>query len=344
MAEDRFMEMFKQVMFEQIETLQKKGISEKRIIEMLRSGIIEEVLNEGKEVMSKGMVDDLEATMYERVLETRAHKAEFMARHEQIWGKGFIASEAMYEIVLEMVGDYNHYLIDLDEVETQDKKYRYVVLREIHARACQQFLEIIYLMKAGFADGAYARWRSMYELSVVVEFIKSNEEKVAKSYLEFADSEDKWYNWAKVASCFEERKGNIRFNDIQQKCDLSSENWKKQYELANKVVHASPQGTFKRLGNYKTLGVVPCGHSDYGIAIAAEHSAISLALITVQYLTLFPYGDSIVHADCINKWVDVVRKHYYEAERNCFSDENKLRAARIDGSYIEIEEANTRDE
>ena len=36
----------------------------------------------------------------------------------------------------------------------------------IHGRALQQFLEIIILMKNGFADGAYASWRSVFELII----------------------------------------------------------------------------------------------------------------------------------------------------------------------------------
>ena len=38
-------------------------------------------------------------------------------------------------------------------------------------------------------------------------------------------------------------KKHVTLNDIQKKCDLNSAIWKKQYELANKIVRASPQGT-----------------------------------------------------------------------------------------------------
>lgn len=106
--------------------------------------------------------------------------------------------------------------------------------------------------------------------------------------------------------------------------------------MANNVVHASPQGTFGRLSNHRPTGVTPVGHGDYGILSAAENSAISLGLVTVLLLTLIPTGDGIVQANVIQKWVDIVRKHYLDAEQNCFSPNDPPYARRVDGSEIEF--------
>lgn len=57
----------------------------------------------------------------------------------------------------------------------------------------------------------------------------------------------------------------ISFNDIQTFCDMSTKVWRKQYDLANKTVHTSPQGTFERLGTMLTEDLIPVGRSDYGI-------------------------------------------------------------------------------
>jgi len=106
--------------------------------------------------------------------------------------------------------------------------------------------------------------------------------------------------------------------------------------LANKVVHASPQGTFGRLSVYKPTGIIPAGHSDYGIAVPAEHSAISLTVVTTHLLTVMPYGEGLVNIECLDKWIDVVRKYYFEAEDNCFSEDNESRAIRVSGFPIKI--------
>lgn len=338
MSKDFFMDVFNEALQKQIEQLKQSGLSDEEVTQKIEDYDFQSALSRLNDTMTKDIVAYMESTMYERVIEARAHTAEFLARHEQIWGKGFVASEAMYIMALEVAQLYGKYLDEFtDETIKDERKYRFVALREIHARACQEFLEIIHLIKFGFADGAYARWRSMYELSIIAEFIINNSENVAESFIAASESDDKRYDWAKAAPCFSERKGRVTFNDLQNQCEFSTDDWKRQYALANKVVHASPQGTFKRLGVYKPTGVLAAGHSDYGVSVAAEHAAISLSIITTLYLTLFPYGDGIVHVNCLRQWVDIIRKYYFEAESNCFSDENIPRSERIDGTRIEIQ-------
>ena len=56
---------------------------------------------------------------------------------------------------------------------------------------------------------------------------------------------------------------------------MSTDAWENQYKLANKVVHATPQGTFDRLGvpsGPRTF--TPVSHSDYGLAPPAINAAI----------------------------------------------------------------------
>lgn len=57
------------------------------------------------------------------------------------------------------------------------------VLANLHARACQVSSEILVLLRFGFSEGAFARWRTLYELSAVGQFIKKKGQKVAERYL-----------------------------------------------------------------------------------------------------------------------------------------------------------------
>lgn len=65
-------------------------------------------------------------------------------------------------------------------------------------------------------------------------------------------------------------------------------------------------------------------HTDYGLTIPSEHSAITIARLTGLLLMVYPSGDSMVAADMINKWVDVVREQYFKIHDYIFPDESKL--------------------
>ena len=53
----------------------------------------------------------------------------------------------------------------------------------LHVRSCQTALEIITLLENGLADGAYARWRTLYEISVVALLVDRFGDIIAERYL-----------------------------------------------------------------------------------------------------------------------------------------------------------------
>ena len=58
------------------------------------------------------------------------------------------------------------------------------VLMLLHMRACQTTMEIISLLENGLADGAFARWRTLYELGVVASLIDTHGDDIAQRYLD----------------------------------------------------------------------------------------------------------------------------------------------------------------
>jgi len=326
MSEDYVNTIFHEAMSSVLENTYKEkieaGIPEEEIIKNLRAIDMTEMYTQLLDSMADSAFDSLRQSMFEEALYWRGDASEFVVRQEQKWGKCFVASEAMYVIAIEASQSYGQYLSEND-VEGKDKKqFSFLALREINARNCQIFLEILYLMKLGFADGAYARWRSMYELSIIAQFIYNNGDTVAEAFFNAVDTEDR-YDWAKTASCFmNSKKKHLSFSDIQSQCDFASPEWKSQYDLANKVVHASPQGTFKRLSIKESIGILPVGHSDYGITTPAEHSAITLARVFALFINIFPYGDGLMAAYVLNKWVDLIREHYFAAHKELFGGED----------------------
>ena len=248
MANDFTLELLNTVLQQRVEELGADGLSDSEIIDKISELKIENALMNVSAVMASDTVALMESTMYERVLEERAKAAQFIAHNEQIWGKGFVASEALYIVSLELAQTFNDYVASLPQEDISDKQFQYAALCAIHGRACQQFLEILHLLKNGFADGAYARWRSIYELSVIAEFISKNDEDVAKAYCEAANTGDDYHDWAKAAPFFANNR-HVSFDNIKRKCTAQNDVWRGQYKLSNKVVHASPQGTFGRLAN-----------------------------------------------------------------------------------------------
>ena len=317
------MQLIDDVLRKRYTELQQQGRSEAEIEKIFSDIDYGAAMIELIETMSSDHVDLFEKTMYERVLQERVHTDEFISRNEQIWGKGFVASEAMYLIAYEAGSDINTYAKTLPENQYKDMMFRYCVLGELYGRACQQYLEILHLLKGGFADGATARWRSLFELSVISEFIRNNDEKVAKAYYSASFTDDGRYGWAGTAPCFSGWKNpnKITFEKIKEQCSMSTDAWENQYKLANKVFHATPQGTFDRLGvpsGPRTF--TPVGHSDYGLAPPAINAAISLSMIAADYFGFVSSGDSIVYIRVLTKWANLIREYYTEIETRCFDE------------------------
>ena len=136
MSKDFIMDLLGESFAKQIDKLKQKGLSDEKIIKIFDDFDFSKVLDEIISTTADGNVNYLERTMYERVLEERSRTAEFMARNEQIWGKGFVASDAMYIIALEAAQAYGEYLNEQSEDILYGKQFRFLALREIHGRAC----------------------------------------------------------------------------------------------------------------------------------------------------------------------------------------------------------------
>ena len=159
--------------------------------------------------------------MYEAVAEHRLWADEFTINLEKKWFRAFVACDAMSVATDEILSDY------IQQYDSKPMPYRFIALKYIAGRACQVYREIVCLAKHGFADGAFARWRTLYELAVITLFINEYGDDVAKSYHDAKDSDCGYHDWAKKASCFEKRKANshITFADIEKNTPLDREPW-----------------------------------------------------------------------------------------------------------------------
>ncbi len=298
---------------EYVNDLYQKGFSDSAIQEIISTEKISSLSGELLDRASSDNVTFYKAHLQEIIEDDDIEKNRFLQHHYSIWGECFKASRIMYIIAVEGAEDYCHYVTDNIPIDIyKQKQFTFLALQHIHGRVCQQFAEVLCLMENGFADGAYARWRSMYELCCAAIFISEQGEQIAKQYIEFSKTDNqnfKWTNGAKLDGL----KRIKSFSDLQSQCHIA-EIWKPQYKLACSIIHPTPQGTMGRLSNADNFNCVPVGQSNFGISTPAEHSAISLAWTTNIFLTVFPYMDGLSTCKTLNKWIDVIRELYFSAK------------------------------
>lgn len=261
----------------------------------------------------------------------RKAEADFAAHLEQLWGKGFAASETLYQLATAMARDYRAYVVyKVKKSEYEQHVHTYTALVYINARMCQTYFDVLCLIKNGFADAAQARWRTMHELEYISYFIETSNEETAQAYIEQRQTDTKIPLWAKKSPYFKDKSANFK-PDLTQiaKCCKSTKDWDQQFRVGCFVTHGSPQGTFGRLA-------IPKGHdydmeafygkTDYGIVEPAVNSAIVLAKNTMRLITYFPNVEGVARCKFLGMWVDLIRESYLTAERDLFEskDEEQL--------------------
>lgn len=321
MEENKFQDVLGNILMETLsnraDELQKEGKSISDISKILNDDKISSIVEKLLERASSDNVSFYKSHLHEIIEDADIEKNRFLQHHHSIWGECFEASRVMYIIAVEGAEAFCHYVTDNIPIDTREsKQFTFLALQHIHGRVCQQFAEVLCLMENGFADGAYARWRSMFELCCTATFISEQGEQIAKQYIAASKSDKQKYEWTKGAKDPSGKEITIKtFAALQSQCHVN-EKWKPQYKLACSIIHPTPQGTMGRLSNADNSNCVPVGQSNFGISIPAEHSAISLAWATNIFLTVFTYMDGLSTCETLNKWIDVIRALYFSSMDN----------------------------
>lgn len=219
------------------------------------------------------------------------------------------------------------------------------VLTAIHCRACRTSREIICLLKAGYADGAHARWRSLHELAVTAHFLLKHRMNTPQRYLDHAAVErlrgaEQYQQHCdtlghdpysaeemaelknasdaaviKYGAAFREDYGwaaealhNPRPTFTQIEANLDMAHWRPWFRLACQNVHAGSQGLHFALGMpLNAPGMLLAGASEAGLADPGQQMALSLMMVTVAFLTAHPNLDGLVACHCMLKVCDDLR-------------------------------------
>jgi hypothetical protein len=217
-------------------------------------------------------------------------------------------------------------------------------LIQIHARSLLITNEILALLKAGYADGANSRWRSLHELAVISIFLSQHDNEVAKRYFEhelikgYKDAKDYQVYSVNLGytplseheiRAIEEQRDSLiqRYGEDFAKSDygwipktiLSDGNFRALekfakldklhpfYNMSTNSVHGGARG-FYHLGLTDSLRgkILLVGPSIFGLADPIANSAISLGHITFSLVNIEHDLHSLVQLAVVGQYVKQV--------------------------------------
>lgn len=294
--------------------------------------IVKCVWEEFTPAMANNVFKTLKDGMASKIEERQLERAEFKEHIRKVWGNPLDLFEIFLEICTEIGMLFNE---NIGPHFTSENKYLYQVLIRLYARGCQIGEEILTLLKNGFADGAYARWRTLYEIVVVAYFISENGNDVAEKYIRY-DAIEAYDAMKAYRKCYQKlgykplteeeidevtgivddlskrfgenfrnkygwasnslNKKNPNFADIENKTNFG--HMRAHYKLANHNIHAGPHGITFRLGTPKKKpGVIYLipGPSDAGFVDPIDCTALSLYQLTTALVTTGIRNNPISH-------------------------------------------------
>lgn len=129
---------------------------------------------------AKATIKSLKQTWPERHAWEIAEHRGFQERLEVRWGEPLNLLRMELALSRELGGEVYH---RNKRSKTKRNRHKRFVLSQLHVRACQVTSEVICLLENGYADGAMARWRTLYEIGVVATLISDHDDELAERYL-----------------------------------------------------------------------------------------------------------------------------------------------------------------
>lgn len=242
------------------------------------------------------------------------------------WEEPLDLLECLIRVSLESVDKHRKKIIQKGFGE--DVKFNALI--RIHARALKTSNETLTLLKAGYPDGANARWRNLHELAVISIFLSDNDNSISQRYLEhetimrYKDALDYQRHCEELGYPPHEKefldKLRKRRDDLRKKYGKDySRDWgwipKSKvsnpsftsleehvgldrlhpfYKLSSAHIHGNSRG-FYTLGlrNDFQNKILSIGASNFGLADPIQNTAISLMHITNSLLRFKPDFESL---------------------------------------------------
>ncbi|MEL3892532.1 DUF5677 domain-containing protein [Ferrovibrio sp. MS7] len=321
-------------------------VAEGKITTLQARMAVEDILHEMTVTVYEEIYKNIPKYVSKREREDRG----FLTRHKRHWGKPFKLLKALV-IYAEDVGSSFNNKYRQQAFDSTDYKFEAMV--GLHARSILIANEILCLLESGLADGAFSRWRSLHELSVVGACIFGSDQEVAKRYLlnvhvqnyyamrqhqkhhkkanlgEFSKEEIEHIEvlFKHVQDAYPgEVKGDYwwckpvikkdkpNFADIEE-CN-GMDHWRPRYKWASQYIHGNfkPHHTLLGMAG-ENAQVMLVGLSNRGLTDPAHSMAISLIQITSALILQRPITEHIVMARALQDLCEKVGEAFLSTER-----------------------------
>lgn len=291
------------------------------------SRFMENMMNFSVKNISQQLYKDLNKDKLNMLADTRRIAEQFNKRLYNTWKRPIDNLETLIELSMESA---IMFVNTFYEDAKKDDNVLFACLKNIHARAILTARECLVLLKNGYSDGAFSRWRTLYELSIIADFLyEMDDNDLCRRYLDYFFvqaykeeniNREKGYpshtkdsfeslksNYEYIKAKYENNytngeygwanqtlnKKRATFRDIEDKIDMSK--LRGYYKSSSAYIH----GNFK--ASEESLGIMPnieklllVGPSNYGLSIPMQNIAISLVIISITFLSTYSTIDTIV--------------------------------------------------
>lgn len=239
---------------------------------------------------------------------------------------------------------------------------KFETLLRLHARSCQIACEILELIRAGFADGAMARWRSLYEISVLANFLEKGTEELCQRYLDYyfienhyetleyqknherlgyeplleeeieesknldeAQKEKYGNDFGKLYGWVGDALPKRKWNFAGIEETIEFKYMRSFYKMANNSVHSGAKGFIYTLGQYDSNGVMLAGPSNYGFADPGQNTAFSLFQTTLTLSEFETYLEDSLYIKIGMNMLDELSEEFVRIQKKIESEEDEFR-------------------
>lgn len=283
----------------------------------------------------------------------------FRKRLESYWREPLELLTMQRSVATRFGEDMTHWL--RSRATSSDRELVEALLR-LHARACQIAGEIETLLRAGFSDGALARWRTLHEVSIIALFLQQQGNAVAKRYIDHlavdaydtaqkfvvasADSRINWISdwemealrrdveqqkdqYGKDFGCqygwASEALGLSRPDFFQIEKAVQFDQLRPYYKVASNTVHAGPGGAFQNSGQLGgASSALLAGPSNAGLSDAGRLTAMSLTHVSSALMLLQTVLDGVIWTRVMSQLASETADAFLRVERRLAASEGLL--------------------
>lgn len=301
------------------------------------------------DLFSRDLYQSLDAGKDELLAEHYEILKEFRKRLFDTWGTPLVRLDSLIYICMEIVDELRKDQAYFPLVK--NKKFN--VATRLHARCVQIGNEISHLLHGGFADGAFARWRTLHETSTTTKFICEGDEDLSTRFLDFQNVNrfngatkyndknkmgfepipvEELEEWKAAKETVLKRYGpsfERGFGWARKALGDTSNNnlaftkietfvgldlLRNHFSFANQYVHAGVDSIGFKLGtSMSNKDILLTGPSNEGLIEPIQCTSLSLIYATEALIRAFPNDESLMTISILWMWHDALKREVVDA-------------------------------